>query len=67
MNKAKYFLITDEEVIATVFESDKYGRTIVFCDKINTNKKIKLYDNELRKVINEIDLLEFLSSMIPIK
>ena len=64
MNKAKYFLVNNENIVAIVYESDKYGRTIVFRAKIDPDCEIKLLEVSGNKVA-DIDFVDFIQSMIP--
>jgi len=68
MNRAKYFLINGDGVVGIVYESDKYGRTLVVLDKLDSNHLLEIYESgdDLKKII-DVDLLEFLSSMIPVQ
>jgi len=65
MNKAKYYLTNNDNIIAIVYESDKYGRTLAIRGVINPEFEIKIWSTSETKMINDIDLIEFLSSMIP--
>jgi hypothetical protein len=64
MNTAKYFLVNGDNIIGIVYESDKYGRTLVVLDKLNTNSSLAVRESNGNKVANT-DLMEFLYSMIP--
>jgi len=65
MNKPTYHLVNNDSVIATVYESDKYGRTLAIRGTINPEFEIRIWSTPEGKMINDIDLMEFLSSMIP--
>jgi hypothetical protein len=65
-NKAKYIIINGDYIIGIVYESEKYGRTLVLQEKINPN-----FDLEIHKIgkdsgkINSADLMEFIHSLLP--
>lgn len=65
MNKAKYFLINGDSCIGIVYESDKYGRTLVLQEKLDTNYPLQIYSNEKQQAIEDIDLMEFIQGMLP--
>lgn len=66
MNKPKYFLINGDNIVGVVYESDKYGRTLVVLDKLNLNHQLEIYEaGGSSKKILDVDLLGFLSGMIP--
>ena len=68
MNKTKYFLINGDGVAGIVYESDKYGRTLVVLDKLDPNRSLEIIESGGgAKKILDVDLLEFLSSMIPVE
>lgn len=68
MNKAKYFLGNGDKIVGIVYESDKYGRTLVVLDKLDPNYLLEIHEpNGGAKKITDTDLLEFLYSMIPVE
>ena len=67
MNKPTYFITNKDGVVAIVYESDKYGRTLVLRDAIDPEFKLEIRETPGMKIIEDVDLMEFLSSMIPTK
>lgn len=67
MNKPKYFITNKDGVVAIVYESDKYGRTLVIRDSIDPEFKLEIRETPSMKVVDNIDLMEFISSMIPVE
>lgn len=65
MNKPTYFLINSDSVVGTVYESDKYGRTLVILGELKPDCPLEIYEFGSAKKILDADLLEFLSGMIP--
>jgi len=65
MNKPKYYITNYDRVVGIVYESDKYGRTLVIRDAINPEYKVEIREAGSTKTVGDIDLMEFLSSMIP--
>lgn len=66
MNKPKYFLINGDSIVGVVYESDKYGRTLVVLNKLNLDQALEIHEaGGSAKKILDVDLLEFLSGMIP--
>jgi len=66
MNKPKYFIENASSILAIVYEDEKYGRTMVVNSyKINFNSNINIYDAETSTKIKDVDLIEFLQSLLP--
>lgn len=64
----KYFIINDDSIIAVVHEDEKYGRTMVLNNcKINFNHDIIVHDAEANEKIKDIDLIDFLQSLLPLE
>jgi len=67
MNKIKYYMINNDNVIAVVYENDKYGRTMVVTyPKLDASSSLKLIDASTSQEINDINLLDFLQEMLPV-
>jgi hypothetical protein len=70
MSKAKYLMINGDTVIAIVYEDERYGRTMVVQEKINPNFDIKVCDVGIttgNSVVQDVDLIDYLQSLLPIK
>lgn len=66
-NKAKYAVMNDDSVIAIIYESKEYGRTMVVLDKINLNFPIRIYNLEKYEIYGEPNFLNFIWEMLPKK
>lgn len=66
-NKAKYAVMNDDSVIAIIYESKEYGRTMVVLDKINLNFPISIYNLEKNEIYGEPNFLSFIWEMLPKK
>jgi hypothetical protein len=66
MNKAKYWLVNGDSIIGIVYESDKYGRTLVLTEKIDVNYPINIYSTDKVEVVEETDFIEFIHSLLPV-
>jgi hypothetical protein len=64
MNKPKYYLTNGHVVIGIVYESDKYGRTLLVTGNLDVNQSLDVRDTYANKIL-DIDLIEFLYGMIP--
>jgi hypothetical protein len=64
-NKPKYVIINGDEIVGTIYFSEKYGRTIVFTRGINIEEPVRIYDNSLFENVVDVDFLSFIQSMIP--
>jgi len=64
MNKAKYFLLNGENVIGIVYEDEKYGRTLMIRENLDPNFSLSIRDT-LGNELADIDLMNFISSMLP--
>ena len=67
MNNPSYFITNEYGVVAIVYDSDKYGRTLVIRESIDAESKLEIRSTPDMKLVNSVDLMEFLSSMIPIE
>ena len=69
MNKMTYVIISNDSVVAKVYENDTMqGRTIVCMNSINTDDVLvvyKLNEGQPEKV-NEAFLLDFFRELIPV-
>ncbi|HBI37101.1 MAG TPA: hypothetical protein DDY71_05600 [Spirochaetia bacterium] len=64
-NWVTYFIVNGDRMIGCVYESDKYGRSLVFnTENINLNERIEIFD-KLGKTLEDVDLIEYFQSMIP--
>jgi hypothetical protein len=67
MNKIKYGFVNGDNVIALVYDSEEYGRTLVVLEKLDVNFNIQLIEVDTGKPVEDKSLVEFLQSMIPNK
>jgi hypothetical protein len=65
-NKAKYILVNEDCIIGIVYESDKYGRTLVLQGDLNPNYPLEIHQIEGSKIIKDTDLMEFIHSLLPV-
>lgn len=64
MNKLKYYITGRDSVIAIVYESDKFGRTLVVKSNPEIDEKLSVLDADYKKISDGV-LLDFLYSMLP--
>lgn len=64
MNKYKYVILNGDNLVAMVYEDEKWGRTIVILEKIDSNHPVQIFDRT-NTLVKEKDISEFLLSMLP--
>jgi hypothetical protein len=64
-NKATHILINAGNVVGIVYGSDTYGRTLVLRGKLNPDYNLKVWDKENAKEVADVDLMEFIHSLLP--
>ena len=64
--KPKYLIVNRDEVVGSIYFSEKYGRTIVFTGvNINIEEPVTIYDTSLFKNVADVEFLSFIQSMLP--
>lgn len=65
-NQLKYYILDSDSIIALIYESETYGRTIVWTgEKVHPNSSIQVYNQLTGEVVADKSLLEFFQSMLP--
>ena len=63
--KAKYFIVNYDAHIGTIYESEKFGRVVVFkTNEINLEKEIIIHSIEANEVMKK-DMLDLVMSILP--
>jgi len=65
MNKRTHFIVCNDDVIGTVFQHPKMGRTIVFNSSPSLDAFLQVYDAEKQEMILEKDVLDFFWELLP--
>jgi hypothetical protein len=66
MNKVKYILVNGDTAIGIVYESDKYGRTLVLEKPLDSNWPLQIFEQgKTDGPILDMDLMEFIHSLLP--
>jgi hypothetical protein len=61
---AKYVIICGEEIIAVIYESEKWGRTIVQQGKMSWSSPIQIYSLPDNKLVKSVEFAEFVHSVL---
>lgn len=64
MNKPKYYISGRDSIIAVVYESDEFGRTMVIFNNPESDEELSILDDEWKKVSSG-NMMGFLYSMLP--
>jgi len=65
MNKKKYYITGHDSLIATVYEHDEYGRTMVLYNSPEIDETLTVRDAEYpNEKLKDISILDFLLSML---
>lgn len=64
-NKVRYAVTNGDDVIALVYESNEYGRTMVILEKLDLNYPIGIWDLKNNCTYGNPKFLNFIWEMLP--
>jgi len=63
--KATHFVINADDCIAVIYQSEKFGRVVVFrTNEINLEGQIEIYNSETGE-IDDKDMMELILGVLP--